>query len=143
VVTGYAEEWQLKPLLQRVAEGNPVAALARWESPAEGTDVGALFRKDPDELETVQESHAMADYSAQGLEFSHFRDGELERNHFPGTKLAGYDCPQPVLCDFEAAAMDAEISVLPQHFNDERQLGTVARIPPCRRFVHVRRTLAA
>ena len=90
----------------------------------------------PDKLETVEEPHTMADHSTQGLEFGDFRNGKLQRDHFTGTKFAGDNRPQPILGEFEATAVNAEISFLPQDLNDQRQLSTVAGETPCRGFVH-------
>jgi hypothetical protein len=55
--------------------------------------LSALLWKDTDELKTVKESHAMADYGAQGLQLGDFRNGKLKRDHFPGAELTGHDRP--------------------------------------------------
>jgi len=69
--------------------------------------MSALLGKNADKLESVEKPHAMADHGAQILEFSHFRDGKLQRHHFSGTEFAGHDRTQPILGDFEAAAVNA------------------------------------
>jgi hypothetical protein len=78
----------------------------------------------------------MADDSAQNLKLGHFGDGKLKRNHFPWTKLTGYNGSQPILRDFKAATVNAEISFLPQDLDDQRQFRTVAGVTSCRGLVH-------
>lgn len=93
--------------------------------------MSTLLGEDADELKTVEEPHAMANHGAQGLEFGDFGDRKLQRDHFSGAELAGHHRPQPILREFEATAVDAEISFLPQHLDDQRQLSAVAGVAPC------------
>jgi hypothetical protein len=99
--------------------------------------MSALFGKNADELEAVEKSHAMADYGAQDLGFRNFGNGELERDHFSGAKLAGDDRSQAIFGDFETATMNAKISLLPQDLDDQGQLGAVASVTSCGGLVHV------
>ncbi len=133
MVTSYGVEAASK----RVRHGEAQRKLLAWrQGSAESPDLSALLRKDADKLKTVEESHAMPDHGTQGLQFGDFRNGKLQRDHFSRAEFTGHDRPQPVFCDFKATAVNAEISILPQDPDDQRQLGAVAGVTPCRGLVH-------
>jgi hypothetical protein len=121
---------------QRTIRHTEEASLAWRQGTAETTNLTSLVGQNANEFETVEESHAMANDSAQNLKLGHFGDGKLKRNHFPWAKLAGYHCSQPVLGDFKAATVNTEISFLPQDLDDQRQFGAVAGVTSCRGLVH-------
>jgi hypothetical protein len=109
----------------------------RLQRPAVGLDLLALLGKNADELETVQESHAMPDHSAQ-YHIADIGNRELQRNHFPRAEFAGNHRAQTILGNFEAAAVDANVSILSQHTNDEGDFRAIPREAASGRLMHAR-----
>jgi hypothetical protein len=89
---------------------------------AECLDQLALGGERTNELKTVQETHAMPDYGSHYEDLGNVGDGELESNHFSRDQLAGDDGTQSCFRNFEAATVNADVSVLPQYLHNNRYL---------------------
>jgi hypothetical protein len=54
----------------------------KWQRPRECQDALTLFRRQPDEFKTVNDTRAVPDYGSQDQRLGNVRNGKLERNHF-------------------------------------------------------------
>jgi hypothetical protein len=77
-----------------------------------------LHGKRSDELKTMEEAHAVSDDRSHYKDLGNVWDREFQSDHFSRNQLTGNHCTKSSLCDLEAAAMDAEVSVLPKDLHN-------------------------
>jgi hypothetical protein len=96
----------------------------------------ALGGVQANELKTVQEAHAVPDHGSDYEDLGNVGDRELESNHLSRDQLAGDDGTQSCFCNFEAATVNADVSVLPQYFHNNRYLRAKSCVTSGGRLVH-------
>jgi hypothetical protein len=112
--------------------------LGRLQLSAEYLDEFALFGKRSDELKTVQKAHAVSDHRSDYEYLRNVWDREFQSNHFSRGQLTGNHGTQTSLGNLEAAAMYADVPILPQHLYNNRYLRTISGVTSSGRFVHSR-----
>jgi hypothetical protein len=109
-----------------VTVGYQAGALAVFDEVAtEVAEAFGLLRLQADELESMKKSHAMPHH---GTEFHGFaiRERQLHRYDLSSHEFGGSDGAQTQLGDLSAASMDAKVTILPEHANDQRQVSAEA-----------------
>ena len=103
---------------------------------AERLDERGLLGEGADELKAVEKTHAVANYRSQHEKVGIVWNREFERNHFSRGQLAGDDGAETGLGDFKAAAVDANVAILPQHPHNHRYLCAISGVTSSGRLVH-------
>jgi hypothetical protein len=95
---------------------------------AQGLDLLALCRKQGDEFEAVKESHAVPHHGSQielYLRAVLLWQEKLQVGHLSGAEMAGDDSAHSCLRQIEAAAVNANLTIVSEDPHNDGKLGAV------------------